>query len=55
MMENLLSAYGISGIAFVGIIIFLLYMKMMKWIFKIVILGAVVLGAYWYFKTSVGS
>lgn len=55
MLENLLSGYGISGIVFIGIILFMLYMKMMKWVFKIAILGIVVLGAYWYFKSSVGS
>lgn len=55
MLEHLMNGYGLSSIAVIGVILFLLYMKMMKWVFKIVILGAVVLGAYWYFKSSVGS
>lgn len=55
MLQHLMSGYGIGLFVLLGIILFLLYMKMMKWVFKIAILGAVLLGAYWYFKSSIGS
>ncbi len=50
MIEFFTSGYGLSSLGLIGIILFLLYLKLMKWVFKIAFLGVLVLGAFWYFK-----
>ena len=55
MLQFIMSGYGLSGVGLIGLILFMLYMKLMKWVFKIAILGIFLIGAFWYFKSSVGS
>ncbi|MBD3810035.1 MAG: hypothetical protein IE884_05930 [Sulfuricurvum sp.] len=50
MIDFLMSGYGLSSLGFIGIILFLLYLKLMKWVFKIAIFGIIVLGVFWYFN-----
>lgn len=50
MFDFLMSGYGLSSMGLIGIILFLVYLKMMKWVFKIAFFGILILGAYWYFK-----
>ncbi|MDD5158027.1 hypothetical protein [Sulfurimonas sp.] len=55
MFDFLMTGYGISGIGLIGIILFLLYLKLMKWVFKIAIFGIIVVGAFWYFRSTSGA
>lgn len=48
MFDFLLSGYGASGAGLMALLVFLLYMKLMKWVFKIAILGIALIGGYWY-------
>lgn len=50
MIDFLMSGYGLSSLGLIGIILFLVYLKLMKWVFKIAFFGILILGAYWYFK-----
>lgn len=50
MIDFLMSGYGLGSMGLIGIILFLVYLKMMKWVFKIAFFGILILGAYWYFK-----
>jgi len=34
----------------VGIILFLVYLKLMQWVIKAAILGIAILAAFWYFN-----
>jgi hypothetical protein len=54
MLDILMSGYGVSGMGLIALIVFMLYMKLMKWVFKIAILGIALIGAYWYFHSSAG-
>lgn len=55
MLDFLTSGYGLGGVGLIGIILFLIYMKLMKWIFKITLFGVIIIGAFWYFKSAAGS
>ncbi len=50
MFDFLFSGFGLSSAALIGIIVFLLYLKLMKWVFKIALFGIIALGAFWYFN-----
>jgi hypothetical protein len=53
MLQFFTSGHGLSGIGLiVGIIIFLIYMKMMKWLFKIIIFGIIILVWFLYYKSK---
>ena len=53
MLQFFMSGYGLSGIGLiVGIIIFLIYMKMMKLLFKIIIFGIIILVWFLYYKSK---
>ncbi len=54
MLDFLISGYGASSAGLIALIVFMLYMKLMKWVFKIAILGIALIAAYWYFKSSAG-
>lgn len=54
MFDFLSSGLGIGSAGLVVLIIFMLYMKLMKWVFKIAIFGIVLLGAYWYLQPATG-
>lgn len=50
MLDFLTSGYGLSLAGLIGIILFLLYLKLIKWVFRIAFLGIVALAAFWYFN-----
>ncbi|MDX9967249.1 MAG: hypothetical protein AB7U26_03440 [Sulfuricurvum sp.] len=50
MIDFLMSGYGLSSIGLIGIIVFLMYLKLMKWVFKVAFFGILALGAFWYFN-----
>lgn len=50
MIDFLMSGYGLSSMGLLGIILFLVYLKLMKWVFKVAIFGIIALGAFWYFN-----
>ena len=53
MLQFFMSGYGLSGIGLIiGLIVFLIYMKMMKWLFKIIVLGIIVLVGFLYYKSK---
>lgn len=45
-----MSGYGLGSMGLIGIILFLVYLKLMKWVFKIIFFGIIALGAFWYFN-----
>jgi len=50
MIDFLMSGYGLGSMGLVGVILFLVYLKLMKWVIKAAILGILVLAAFWYFN-----
>lgn len=50
MIDFLMSGYGLGSMGLVGVILFLVYLKLMKWVLKIALFGIIVLGAFWYFN-----
>ena len=53
MIDFFMSGYGLSSLGLVGIVLLMLYMKMMKWIFEIAILGIALIVAFWYLKPAI--
>jgi len=50
MIDFLMSGYGLGSMSLVGVILFLVYLKLMKWVFKAAFFGILILGAFWYFN-----
>jgi hypothetical protein len=50
MIDFLMSGYGLGTMGLVGIILFLVYLKLMKWVFKVAFFGIFALAAFWYFN-----
>ncbi len=50
MIDFLMSGYGLGSMGLIGVILFLVYLKLMKWVFKIALFGIIALGAFWYFN-----
>lgn len=50
MIDFLMSGYGLSLAGLIGVILFLVYLKLMKWVFKVALFGILALGAFWYFN-----
>lgn len=54
MIDFLMSGYGMSSAGLIAIILFMVYMKLMKWVFKIALLGIALIAAFWYLQPTVG-
>lgn len=54
MIDFLMSGYGLSSMGLIGIILFLVYLKLMQWIWKIALFGILILGAFWYLRPAAG-
>ncbi len=53
MLQSFMSVYSLSTIGLIiGVMILLFYMKMMKWLFKIIALGIIVLVGFLYYKSK---
>lgn len=54
MIDFLMSGYGMSSVGLIALVLFMLYMKLMKWVFKIAIFGIALIAAFWYLKPAAG-